>query len=350
MSEFKTPSGVALSVSVTSSGGSPPSGTSEEVLRRQLRAALQRMAQREPLEPSYKRLLQRNTITRQPATIPKNKFYKAIGSRLRERVEVYSREIQGKDPFDRIMQRKPLVEQEMRTAFTLREAKDYEQKPLLEATLIATAMHPERKRSLDGMALFLQARKEKVLKVGSSFSAVSRTEAARQQTLLENQKQQARQWEEARLQRERDERRRREEELASERRKRESGPQAALQKIIEPVFRKLWEMEFATLGGSNPFRIVIDRETAQHIAPDYFSVITTPMNLTYIQEKVRKMQYSTLPEFFGDVDLMINNALKYNLGEENPYRIAALELKAFHEKIVKRVWKSIQEKQQNRNK
>lgn len=384
MSEFTTPSSSAAafnhSAAVAAAAGessTPPQssdgagGTSEDVLRKQLRAALQRMARREPLEPSYKKmLLQRsNALTRQPATIPKHKFYKAIGSRLRERVEVYSREIQGKDPFDRIMQRKPLQEQEMRTAFTLREAKDYEQKPLLEATLIATAMHPERKRSLDGMALFLQARKQdKMAKFGggagsitagsNAASSINRTEAAHQQALLESQHKAARQWEEARMQRERDERRQREDDLAhdsgSSNRRREntnnSGPRAALHKIIEPVFKKLWEMEFPSVGGSNPFRIVIDRQTAQQIAPDYFSIITTPMNLTYIQDKVRTMQYSTLPEFFGDVDLMISNALKYNAGDDNPYRIAALELKAVHDKIVKKVWKSIQEKQQSRNK
>jgi hypothetical protein len=359
MSEFKSPSdataaGSSLSADNSLSSSAVAAASSEEeILRRQLRAALQRMAKREPLEPSYKRLLQRTILTRQPATIPKNKFYKGIGSRLRERVEVYSREMQGKDPFDRIMQRKPLEEGAMRAAFTLREAKVHEQRPLLEATLAATAMHPERKRSLDGMALYLQqqARKEKAVKASQlMLSAANQTEAARRQAELEIQQKAARQWEEARLQREREDKRRWEEEIAREKKKKESGPQAALHKIIEPVFKKLWEMEFAYLDGTNPFRIVIDRQTAPQIAPDYFSVITTPMNLTYIQDKVRKMQYTTLPEFFGDVDLMISNALKYNGGDENPYRRAALELKIFHDKIVKRVWKSIKEKQQSQNK
>jgi Txe/YoeB family toxin of Txe-Axe toxin-antitoxin module len=165
MSELKTPSAAAVAaasslMNADNSLSSPaivvPASNEEEVLRRQLRTALKRMAKREPLEPSYKKLLQRTILTRQPATIAKNKFYKAIGSRLRERMEVYSREMQGKDPFDRIMQRKPLKEDAMRAAFTLREAKVHEQRPLLEATLAATAMHPELKRSLDGMALYLQ--------------------------------------------------------------------------------------------------------------------------------------------------------------------------------------------------
>lgn len=339
--------------------------SSEDDLRRQLRAVLQSLSRREPLEPTYKKLLDKSKLTRRPATIPKNKFYRRIGSRLRERVERYSREMQGKDPFDRIAQRKPLEEAAMRAAFTLREGKDHEQLPLLEATLAATAMHPERKRSLDGMALGLQqghrkdtTKTSRTIQHSSAVpsSAVAQTEFARQRAELQRQQQQARQWEEARLQREADERRKREEEIANntnnnrKKNQGESGQRATLHKIIEPVLEKLWDMEFPNLGGTNPFRIVIDRESAPYIAPDYFDVITTPMNLTYIKEKVKKMQYTTLPQFFGDVDLMIDNALKYNADEENPYRIAALELKKKHEKIVKRVWKSIMEKQQSQNK
>ena len=123
--------------------------------------------------------------------------------------------------------------------------------------------------------------------------------------------------------------------------------QQALHKIIEPVFKKLWDMEFPNLGGTNPFRIVIDRDNCASIgAPDYFDIITTPMNLTYIQNRVNKMQYSTLQNFFADVDLMIDNAIKYNSDPGNPYRVAAQEMKKRHDKIVKRVWQQIQQRQQ----
>jgi hypothetical protein len=261
---------------------------------------------------------------------------------LRERVELYQQQNQGKDPFDKVSQRKPLEESAMRAAFTLREAKDYEQIPLLEATLLATAMHPERKRLLDGMALGLQqtrTAKKQQGSLGPGIGGGDATELAR----LELQRQQARQWEDARKKREIDERKRREDEIERERKKRQQqqqqdGPQAALNKTIEAVFKKLWDMEFPNLGGTNPFRIVIDRESAQYIAPDYFTVITTPMNLTYIGEKLKKNQYTTLPQFFGDVDLMIDNALRYNADEGNPYRTAALELKKRHDKIVKKIY------------
>ncbi len=351
-----TPSSAATP-SAAESGGSANSSSSaalsEEDLRKQLRSALQSLNRREPLEPTYKKLLERNTLTRKAATIPKNKFYKKIGSRLRERVEIYTREMQGKDPFDRISQRRPLDEAGMRAAFTLREAKEHEQQPLLEATLQAMAMHPERKRSLDGMALGLQTRnKKRKLSQSPVFgtSAAAQTQLAKQRAELERQKNQARQWEEARMEREREDRRRRQEELEEQQNSRRGDGGNALHQIIEKVFKKYWDMSFPNLGGMNPFRIVIDRDSAPHIAPDYFTVITTPMNLTYIKDKVKGRKYTTLTQFFTDIDLMIDNALKYNVGEANQYRVAAIDLQKMHKKIVKVLWKQINEKQSQQSK
>jgi len=264
--------------------------------------------------------------------------------------------MQGKDPFDRISQRKPLDEAGMRAAFPLREAKEHEQQPLLEATLAALAMHPERKRSLDGMALGLQTRNKKKPRTANSpifgNSAAAQTQMAKQQAELERQKNQARQWEEARMQRERDDRRKRVEEMEQNRRNNDGSGSGsnALHQIIEKVFKKYWDMEFPNLGGTNPFRIVIDRRSAPQIAPDYFNVITTPMNLTYVKDKVKGRKYTTLTQFFSDIDLMIDNALKYNQGDTNPYRIASEDLKKKHTKIVKGVWKQIKEKQNQQNK
>jgi hypothetical protein len=369
MSAVTTPSSITASADnnikstnksdSVSSSSSSPAALSEDDLRKQLRSALQSLSRREPLDPTYKKLLERNTLTRKAATIPKNKFYRKIGSRLRERVEIYTREMQGKDPFDRISQRKPLDEAGMRAAFTLREAKEHEQQPLLEATIAATAMHPERKRSLDGMALGLQqtrVNKKKMMSsmsmsnspsFGSSSAAGASAQMSKQRAELERQKNQARQWEEARMQRERDDKRDRVEEMEQNRKNENinSGGNNALSQIIEKVFKMYWDMEFPNLDNTNPFRIVIDRKSAAYIAPDYFNVITTPMNLTYIKEKVGGRRYSTLTQFFGDIDLMIENALKYNAQDGNPYRTAAEDLKKKHSKIVKGVWKQIKEKQ-----
>lgn len=363
MSTSVSPAKVVVDPAVTSSIADSTSSTaaaaattatatasSEDDLRRQLRLEMQQINRREPLDPTYKKLVVSRSLTSRTPVLSKDRFYKRIGSRLREKVERYNLVVQGKDPFDRISQRKPLEEDAMRSAFTLREAKEHEQVPLLEATLASQAMHPERKRHLDGIAVSLQMSNEKKLRSKSpinSGSAREQAEQARQRAELERQREQARQWEESRKRREEDERRRREEESAAALRRKAESPQQAIQKIIEPVFKKLWDMEFPELGGTNPFRIVIDRDNCASIgAPDYFDIITTPMNLTYIQNRVQKMQYTTLQAFFADVDLMIENAVKYNSDPGNPYRHAAEEMKKRHDKIVKRVWQQIQQRQQ----
>ena len=266
---------------VASSAGTT-SASSEDALRGQLRGALQSLNRREPLDTTYKRLLVGSSLTRRAPVIPKDKFYSRIESKLRERVETYMQEMQGKDPFDRISQRKTLEEAAMRAAFTLREAKEHEQVPLLEATLAANQMHPERKRHLDGIALGLQEKK-KIRSMSPTPSIREQTEHAKRAAELDRQRAQAQQWEEARRRREEEEARQKEEELNRKKNLVES-PQQALHKIIEPIFKKLWDMEFVFLGGTNPFRIVIDRDNCASIgAPDYFDVITIPMNLTYIQ-------------------------------------------------------------------
>ena len=71
------------------------------------------------------------------------------------------------------------------------------------------------------------------------------------------------------------------------------------------------------------------------------------MNLTYIKEKVDKMEYETLQAFFGDVDLMISNALLYNSDPSNPYRMAAEDMKKRYLKIAKKLLQTLQLKQAN---
>ena len=253
-------------------------------------------------------------------------------------------------------QRKPLEEAGMRAAFSLREAKEHEQQPLLEATLAATAMHPERKRSLDGMALSLQqANVTKIMKktnnnndniaaaastVGAADTTRNNTSPVQQSKQREELERQHRQREEARMERERDKKKKKVEEM-EQNRKNESNSGGNTNALTQ-IFKMYWDMEFQLLQNTNPFRTVIDRQSAQYIAPGYFDVITTPMNLTWIKEKVQDRKYTTLTQFFGDIDLMIDNALKYNT--QGPYRQASEELKKKHAKIVKSVWKQIKEK------
>ena len=141
--------------------------TTEDVLRQQLRSLMQKLPPAHKLDPTYKRLLLNGIVTTRKPALPKDKFYKGIGSRLRETVDRYVMENQGKDPFDRIGQRMPLEDDKMRAALTLREFKEHEQTPLLEATLAANVTQyrqgmdePTRRRHFEGVAIGLQTSKK----------------------------------------------------------------------------------------------------------------------------------------------------------------------------------------------
>jgi len=126
-------------------------------------------------------------------------------------------------------------------------------------------------------------------------------------------------------------------------------PQQALHRLYEPIFRILWDMEFANLHGTNPFRIVIDKDNCTAMGvPDYCDIIDKPMNLTYIQEKVHNKSYVSLKEFFGDVELMISNALKYNSDPNNAFHVAAKEIKKKYKKMAKKVVLKLQQAQQHK--
>ena len=328
-------------------------GEDEESLRSELHAAMQSLKKREPFESTYKRFLLNGSVSTKRPLLPKDKFYKRIGSDLRYRVESYVQQTRGKDPFDRISQRQPLQDDHMRAAFTLREAKKHEQKALLDVTLSALPRRygmdaAVRRKHIQGVAVGLQnttSTKQTVARRnGTSTTALEI--ASEQKSRLDQQIAEAKAREVER-QRKREEEDRKKRDNDAKRKAKAETPQHALYKIVYPIFKKLWDMEFPHLGNTNPFRIVIDRENCASCgAPDYFDVIDKPMNLTYIERKVDAMEYTVLQAFFQDIELMIANALLYNSDVSNPYRIAAQEMKKRYHKIAKKVVQTLQQKQQ----
>jgi hypothetical protein len=312
---------------------SSDSTNTEEALRESLRAALQALSRREPLDPTYKRLLVNNTRLANPPLLSRDKFYRKVGSDFRARVEVFLAQTAGKEPLDRIAQRQPLEDSAMRASFTLREAKEHEQQAFLDATLASFPKRngmdgTQRKRYFHEMVLGLQTQKKKM-----------KTKASSGASEWERQRDQARAREEARRLKEQEENRQNDDMRKAQ------TPQQALYKHYFPIFKKLWEMEFSHLGGINPFRVVIDRENCASVgAPDYFDIIEKPMNLTYIQQKVEARMYESLRPFFEDVELMLRNAITYNSDISNPYRIAAEEMKKMYIKLKKRLRDAIQKK------
>ena len=340
--------------------------TTENVLRQQLRSLMQKLPPAHKLDPTYKRLLLNGIVTTRKPALPKDKFYKGIGSRLRETVDRYVMENQGKDPFDRIGQRMPLEDDKMRAALTLREFKEHEQTPLLEATLAANVTQyrqgmdePTRRRHFEGVAIGLQtSKKPRQAGEGQLFpqahaqassstttTAAEQIEQARQAAELEHQRQEARQREEARQKRAAQEQAREAEERTQQRTP--ETPQQALKHYYYPIFQFLWNMEFPYLNNTNPFRMVIDRDNCASVgAPDYFSVIEKPMNLTYIQRKVDALAYESLAAFLQDVELMIKNALAYNTDPDNPYHLAAQEMQKAYKKMAKKTVAEIRKNRQ----
>lgn len=339
---------------------SAPSQPNEDKLRQQLRAALHSLKKREPLDDTYKRLLMNNPALARPPRLPRDPFYRRIHSNLRPRVERYMVQMAGKDPFDRIAQRQPLEDSALRAALSLRESKEHEQQALLEATLVVqrTTGHRykgmpddnQRKRYFEGIALSLQNKKAKMVPMACSTeqkksSAAEQTEQARQKAQLELKRKEAREREEQRKRKQEEAQRKRMQAAENAKRSTVETPQQALHKIVKPIFTRLWETEFENLGGTNPFRIVIDRDNCARLdAPDYFDVIQKPMNLTFIQQKVNQMDYNSLRDFFDDCELMIKNAITYNSDPTNPYRIAAEEMKKKYFKLRKKILLTIQQK------
>jgi hypothetical protein len=319
----------------------------------------------------------------------REKLYKRINGEVRLSVEKYVTNPNSSSK-KRGYDRKDLDDAQCRTCFTLRECKDHEQRGMVKMLVanggfsgLAANGPFEKTQALNKQAALADCVKK--LQHNEEFEHVhrarlkaQRSKAAADRARMIHQKRNAAahrndQTENMQRthslldQRERDEARSRErqrllarkleeedrtarharEKEDKERKSRMSeSPRQTLRRLYQPIFQALWDMEFDNLGNTNPFRIVIDKENCYSMGvPDYCEVIKTPMNLTYIQTKVNAQSYSTLQEFFGDVELMISNALEYNSDPANPYHVAAKELRKHYKKFAKRVVASLQQAQ-----
>lgn len=46
--------------------------------------------------------------------------------------------------------------------------------------------------------------------------------------------------------------------------------------------------------------------------PDYYEIITQPMDMSTMMSKIDLCKYETVDDFLHDIDLICNNALEYN--------------------------------------
>ncbi|EED85385.1 predicted protein [Postia placenta Mad-698-R] len=77
--------------------------------------------------------------------------------------------------------------------------------------------------------------------------------------------------------------------------------------------------------------------------PDYYDVITNPMDLQTMLKKVKQKQYKSKKEFKDDLDLIWSNCFTYNATEvkNHPLRMCAKRLKVKAERLLKNItdWK-----------
>ena len=337
------------------------------------------------------------TDTDEALKVNRDKLYKKVGGEMRLSVEKFVlRPNAGTNKRGR--DRKDLDDSQMRAAFTLRECKEHEQKHFVKtlvssggfAGLAAAGPFEKgqillRQKNLEATAAMLQHNEENELlrrarlkvqraKVAErarllaqqrrTSPAIGTRQAVKQEeenrktadalqkdrAIEERERQQARERERQRELARKQEDEERKTRLARERDEAErkarlaETPRQALRRLYEPIFQALWDMEFSNLHGTNPFRIIIDAENCAMMGvPDYCQIVEKPMNLTYIQQKVNEYKYETLQEFFADVELMIKNSLLYNSDLDNPYHIAAKEMRKQFKKLAKSLITSLQQ-------
>lgn len=63
-------------------------------------------------------------------------------------------------------------------------------------------------------------------------------------------------------------------------------------------------------------------KSKQCTVQDYYDVITHPMDLSLIEEKVTTDQYKDPWEFIDDMELILANAVKYNGKKSKPANMA----------------------------
>ncbi|KAI6009863.1 hypothetical protein EDC04DRAFT_2772287 [Pisolithus marmoratus] len=68
--------------------------------------------------------------------------------------------------------------------------------------------------------------------------------------------------------------------------------------------------------------------------PDYYDVISNPMDIQTMLKKVKAKQYKSKREFKDDLDLMWSNCLTYNCAEDHPLRYCTMRLKKKAERLL----------------
>lgn len=69
------------------------------------------------------------------------------------------------------------------------------------------------------------------------------------------------------------------------------------------------------------------RLPSKRFYPDYYREIKNPISLTQIRRKVTNKAYGTVSEVAGDMNIMFENAKKYNVQTSKLYKVSCFEAK-----------------------
>nr|XP_046912926.1 transcription initiation factor TFIID subunit 1-like isoform X2 [Dermatophagoides farinae] len=77
--------------------------------------------------------------------------------------------------------------------------------------------------------------------------------------------------------------------------------------ILSKIFEEIWN-EMRSVPDSEPFHQPVNVKTV----PDYYNIITRPMDLQSIRQNIRNERYKNREEFLNDVNMIVKNSQIYN--------------------------------------
>ncbi|KAG9312248.1 hypothetical protein JVU11DRAFT_7549 [Chiua virens] len=100
-------------------------------------------------------------------------------------------------------------------------------------------------------------------------------------------------------------------------------------KVSEPFYESLEGLlhDLRTVTMDNHDAEAFLKPVAKSDYPDYYDVITNPMDLQTMLKKVKAKQYKSNREFKDDLDLIWSNCFAYNVTEDHPLQQCAMRLR-----------------------
>ncbi|KAJ7776048.1 hypothetical protein DFH07DRAFT_74082 [Mycena maculata] len=116
----------------------------------------------------------------------------------------------------------------------------------------------------------------------------------------------------------------------------EGRRQAHDSKLTDPFYDSLENLllDLRTTSIDNHDAEAFLKPVSRAEVPDYYDVITNPMDLQTMLKKVKQKQYKSKREFKDDLDLIWSNCFTYNATETHPLRQCAKRLKVKADRLL----------------